>query len=610
MTPRALRAPVARSSSIPTVVGLVAWAATLVVLPAPLPARVMLVAPLVVIPRLLSLLPRRPWLGRFGPWTALAAAAPLPAACSLVPGPVAGALAIPWLALSVVAVFAAGADALARLRQGGSLRAVPELGVDAALGFWTVGAAAMAWERLGLPAPFPPVIVLLTATHFHLAGAGLVAIAALLAMTRPLVAAAVIGLVAGIPVTALGFVLPSAAVGALGAALVGSSGIGVALALLTAGGPPVARLARRAAGPRCSSGCRWASAGPSRACSVSASSTSIRWSARTASSTPSPWSRPWRRGRAIGRRVAVRAQESDDPNGGQPRGALRAPRARRQRFDEGLQAGALRGLGALEYPSTGESPCSLGQIADRGDSCSVDPESAAAAAPRALPSPAGSGVSQWVRLPRAPAGSRSVAPRHGHRERSPDVVDPAPPQHVIDEREAHPLHARRPPHDRRLVNQRRVRTRSSHRCHDDRGLRAGRELDGVERHDVARLGGAVRRVPEQPQTGRRSACGHAEERDRQGPVVPERDDVGVGASRANAVHVVRAAPSRLETGRIDVLGTVRPDLGDIGTRPKDRALAHRVVRGDERGDQGHERQTANEAERLSAGHSPPRLRSP
>ncbi|MEW6226080.1 MAG: YndJ family transporter, partial [Chloroflexota bacterium] len=180
--------------------------------------------------------------------TALAAAAPLPAACSLVPGPMAGALAIPWLALSVVAGFAAGADALARLKQGGRLRAVPELGVDAALGFWTVGAAAMAAERLGLPAPFPPVIVLLTATHFHLAGAGLVAIAALLAMTRPVVAAAVIGLVAGIPVTALGFVLPSAAVGALGAALVGSSGIGVALALLTAGGPSVARLARRAAG--------------------------------------------------------------------------------------------------------------------------------------------------------------------------------------------------------------------------------------------------------------------------------------------------------------------------------------------------------------------------
>ena len=51
-----------------------------------------------------------------------------------------------------------------------------------------------------------------------------------------------------IPVTALGFVLPNAAVGALGASLVGCSGIGVALALLTAGGPPVTRAARRAAG--------------------------------------------------------------------------------------------------------------------------------------------------------------------------------------------------------------------------------------------------------------------------------------------------------------------------------------------------------------------------
>ena len=228
--------------------GLVAWAAAIVVLPAPLPARIMLVAPLVVIPRLLEVLPARRWIRRAGPWGATAAAAALVIAYWLPAGPAAGVLAVPWLTLSALAGAAGLADAVARLRQWRILRAAPELGVDAALCFWAVGAASVVIDRLGLPTPFSPVIVLLTATHFHLAGIGLVAIAALLAMTRPIVAAAIVGLVAGIPVTALGFVLPNAAVGALGASLVGCSGIGVALALLTAGGPPVTRAARRAAG--------------------------------------------------------------------------------------------------------------------------------------------------------------------------------------------------------------------------------------------------------------------------------------------------------------------------------------------------------------------------
>ncbi|OGO58061.1 MAG: hypothetical protein A2V85_13080 [Chloroflexi bacterium RBG_16_72_14] len=250
----AVNAQVARASlggpsaTAAVVAGFAAWAAALVALPAPLPARIMLVAPLVVIPRLLVVLPRRRWIDRAGPWAVLAAAAPLVIAFWLPAGPAAVALAVPWLALSAVAGAGGLADALARLRQGRIFRAVPELGVDAALGFWVVGAGSVVIDRLGLPAPFPPVIVLLTATHFHLAGTGLVAIAALLAMTRPTVVVAVIGLVAGIPVTALGFVLPSTAVGAMGAALVGSSGIGVALALLAAGGPPVTRRARRAAG--------------------------------------------------------------------------------------------------------------------------------------------------------------------------------------------------------------------------------------------------------------------------------------------------------------------------------------------------------------------------
>jgi hypothetical protein len=58
----------------------------------------------------------------------------------------------------------------------------------------------------------------------------------------------VLGLALGIPVTALGFVVPSDAIGAVGAVLVGSSGIGVGLALLTERSSRSRRWPTRAAG--------------------------------------------------------------------------------------------------------------------------------------------------------------------------------------------------------------------------------------------------------------------------------------------------------------------------------------------------------------------------
>jgi hypothetical protein len=102
-----------------------------------------------------------------------------------------------------------------------------------ALGFWAVGALFIVIDRLGIDAGFPPVIVLLTATHFHFAGFGLLATASLLATARPWLRVAVLGLIVGIPLTALGFVLAANPINALGALLVGTSGIGVGIGLLS-----------------------------------------------------------------------------------------------------------------------------------------------------------------------------------------------------------------------------------------------------------------------------------------------------------------------------------------------------------------------------------------
>ena len=71
----------------------------------------------------------------------------------------------------------------------------------------------------------------MTATHFHFAGFGLLAVASLLASSRPWLKGPVAGLCVGIPLTAAGFVLSSNPISAIGALVVGSSGIAVGIAL-------------------------------------------------------------------------------------------------------------------------------------------------------------------------------------------------------------------------------------------------------------------------------------------------------------------------------------------------------------------------------------------
>lgn len=234
--------------SITLLAGLLIWVAALALLPAPLTARILLLAPLVIIPRLLGLLPDRRWVARTGGWPAVAAAAPLLAAFALPPGPLAALFVAPWLALAIGGALAAVLHGLSHLPSIVRPKDWADLGVDVALGFWAVGSIFTVIDRLGVDTGFSPAIVLLTATHFHFAGFGLLGLGSLLARSRPWLRAPVAGLVIGIPLTALSFVLGSDAINAVGAVVVGLSGVGVGIGLLTVAASGTARVAMRAAG--------------------------------------------------------------------------------------------------------------------------------------------------------------------------------------------------------------------------------------------------------------------------------------------------------------------------------------------------------------------------
>src|SRR6478735_7264017 len=90
----------------PLLVGLITWFAALLVMPAPMAARILLLAPLVIVPRLIALLPPRPWIGAMGGWPSFLAALPLVVAFSLTPGALAAVFVLPWLAVASVGVVA------------------------------------------------------------------------------------------------------------------------------------------------------------------------------------------------------------------------------------------------------------------------------------------------------------------------------------------------------------------------------------------------------------------------------------------------------------------------------------------------------------------------
>jgi YndJ-like protein len=130
------------------------------------------------------------------------AALGLAAACVLAPGPAAAALATPWL----LVCWLAAARGAARLL-GRGLAPAGELAIDGGSVLLAIGgvwawAACAGWSLLG----YAPLWVWLTAAHFHAAGFILPVLAGLLARRRRSGAAAIAiaGLLAAVPVTAIG----------------------------------------------------------------------------------------------------------------------------------------------------------------------------------------------------------------------------------------------------------------------------------------------------------------------------------------------------------------------------------------------------------------------
>ena len=239
--------------AVVTSIGLAAWVVALVALPAtvPLQARVLLLAPLVIVPRLLDAVPLGSRLLPVEAPLALTAALPLLAAVAIPVGPPAAVLAVPWLALCAAFGLAAAWRGIRQLPSLLVPARAAELGLLAAFGFLAVAALFLFFDRLGFqPGGFSPDIILLTAIHFHFAGFGLLLVASLLAARRPRVGVAAVGLLVGIPVTAAGFVTGSTPLSAIGALVTGLSGVGVALALLVdrSSVPTPKRVAMRLAG--------------------------------------------------------------------------------------------------------------------------------------------------------------------------------------------------------------------------------------------------------------------------------------------------------------------------------------------------------------------------
>jgi hypothetical protein len=222
-------------------VGLMAWLAGMAFLPGPLVERMLLAGPLIVVPSLLSVLPTRAIASRLttvdlAPWPALAAALLLLPTFAVPAGPVAAALCLPWLLIC-------GSTALAGVRHG--LTNLPEvlhprnsaqLATDAALVYLLVGGSFLFAHRAGVDVlSFSPLIVLLTAVHYHFVGFGLLAVTATLAAgQRRVGVVAALALVAGMPVTAVGFTLGAPQINWLGSVLVVVGGMCAALLLLQA----------------------------------------------------------------------------------------------------------------------------------------------------------------------------------------------------------------------------------------------------------------------------------------------------------------------------------------------------------------------------------------
>ncbi|MEA2634710.1 MAG: hypothetical protein QOH92_1477 [Chloroflexota bacterium] len=150
-------------------------------------------------------------------------------------GLAAAILAVAWLLVCAIAAF----GALAFLVMGRSLR--PErLATAAAVGFMAFGAVWLVLSRAGVaPTGLSPVIVEMTAVHFHFTGFAATLMAALLlvrlrqdrGIARSVAIAAALLLVAGSPVLALGWATPVHVLQVAGAILVATGVVATASVL-------------------------------------------------------------------------------------------------------------------------------------------------------------------------------------------------------------------------------------------------------------------------------------------------------------------------------------------------------------------------------------------
>jgi hypothetical protein len=198
-----------------------------------------LLGPLVLVPLGFRLIePGRPLADRLhrlavrGSWPAGAA---LALAMALPAGPPATALAVPWLGIAGLRAVAAAAE---HSGQAGESHPDARWIDSAAAAFLVVGALWIVADRLGLrPMGFDPLIVRLTAVHFHFAGFGLLLVAGRLTERRPggAIRAAAVLVVVGMPLVATGF-FGAPFVGLIGVVLVVTAGLTIgALHLRLAG---------------------------------------------------------------------------------------------------------------------------------------------------------------------------------------------------------------------------------------------------------------------------------------------------------------------------------------------------------------------------------------
>ncbi|MFP3941692.1 MAG: YndJ family transporter [Thermoanaerobaculia bacterium] len=230
----------------------------------------LLLAPLVLVPLGLSLLdrgePSGPAAGPGGGGSAparcsarparllrlagrlqLPAAGFLAAAFVIRQGSLAAALALPWLAVAGLLALTGLLRIGRRIRSRG-VRPLAPFVADAGLVYLAVGAAWAVADRLGFrPLDFPAIIVVLTAVHFHYAGFVLPVVTSLAArrLGGPVAALAGIGVIAAVPLVAVGITATQLGLGpwleALAAWVMAAAGVlvaGLHLRLAVGSGAP------------------------------------------------------------------------------------------------------------------------------------------------------------------------------------------------------------------------------------------------------------------------------------------------------------------------------------------------------------------------------------